>query len=327
MKKFRIILFVLLFATCCFAQKVKKDNWIRVQSDDGEFSIEIPAKHSYFYDDKGFILASWGYTIKLTEMSVLNAYIGDTLVNFERYKAETIQPTNFKNADKSVFDKSSAELAMLKLSQENPKYLTIQKVEKGWLEINKGKYKIGQLTRTGNEEFTIKQYFFSDNFVYILTASSRKGKTPEITRFLDSLRFKSTADKARNKNAVSFSGLNRVTIKVFEDLEPKEAVTQEKSPKISSRINKSFKPLLIISNSGVPYTREASEKLLKGIIRLETTFAKSGQITKIIVRRTPDHDLIHNAVLTILRMKYLPALKNGKPISVVKKIDYEFTGY
>lgn len=44
MKNISSIIFVLLLVSASFPQKVKKDDWIRVQSDDGEFSVEIPAK-------------------------------------------------------------------------------------------------------------------------------------------------------------------------------------------------------------------------------------------------------------------------------------------
>jgi Gram-negative bacterial TonB protein C-terminal len=270
---------------------------------------------------------SWGNKFQLSEMSVLNAYLGNTLLNFERYKAETINPKLLENSLKNNAEKSTAELVMLKLANENPKYFTIQKVNNSWIEINKGKYKIGQLTRKSNDEFTVKQYFFSDKFVYILTASSRKGLTPEITRFLNSLIFKPNADNPTDKNATAFSDLKRVKIEFTEDIEPEKSVIQNNAPNKLKKIDKSLKPILFISNSSVPYTPEASETLVRGVIRLKTTFSENGQITKIIVRKSLEYNLVQNAFLTVLRMKFLPALKKAKPISVVKTIDYEFTGY
>jgi Gram-negative bacterial TonB protein C-terminal len=321
MKKTVSLLIVLLLTTFSFAQDVKKDDWIRVQSDDGEFSIEVPAKYGYFYDKEGFSFFSWGDVVHLREMSVLNAYIKDTLINFERYKIEEIPKNKVDesleetNSFKSVTEQISRDFA-----KEDPRYLTVQKTDKKWLEINEHDYKIRQLTRKSNEEFTVKQYFYSENYVYILTASSRKGLTPEITHFLDSLDFNPKGGNQIKENAKFFSKLKQTKIKFSKDLEAEISITKFKT-------DKSVTPLLLIANPSVPYTAEAIKNKAVGVIRLETTFSKNGQVTKIIVQKSLDYGLVHNAFLTMLRLKVLPALKKGKPVSTVKTIDYEFKGY
>jgi hypothetical protein len=323
MKNILTLIITLLFSTISFAQEAKKDDWIRVQSDDGEFSIEVPAKYGYFYDKEGFSLFSsfsWGNVLYLREMNVLNAYIKNTLLNFECYKVEEVtkneshESIETTNPFKSVTEEVSRKLAM-----EDPKYLTIQKVDKNWTVVDKNNFKISQITRKSEEEFTVKQFFFSENFVYILTASSRKGLTPEITRFLNSLEFNPNGKNQIKEDVEIFSKLKQTKIEFSEEPETELPISKTK-------IDKSLKTLLLIANPSVPYTDEAVKNRAIGIIRLETTFSEHGQITKIIVRKLLNYRLVHNAFLTMMRVKFLPALKKGKPISTVKFFDYKFQG-
>jgi Gram-negative bacterial TonB protein C-terminal len=321
MKNLRIILVIALFATFSFAQKTKKDNWIRVQSDDGEFSVELPKKYNHFYDKEGFSFVSWGNGTYLREMSIINAYNKDTLLNVERYKVEeSSQNKSRESLEKTNPFKSVTEEISRKLAMEDPRYLTIQKTNKSWIDIDKYDFKISQLTRKSEEEFTIKQHFYSESFVYILTASSRKGLTPEITRFLNSLEFNPKRSNQIKENVEIFSKLKQTKIEFSEKPESELPITKTK-------IDKSLKPLLLIANPSVPYTAEAVKNGTVGTIILEATFSETGQITKIIVRKSLDYGLVHNAFLTMLRMKFLPALKKGKPVSTVKIFDYEFRGF
>ena len=93
MKKITLIFASLIFAISflsftIFAQETQTSEWIRVHSDDGEFSIEVPAKHDYFYDKDGFLTSHNRNSYNLQEMNMLNAYHENTLLSFERYKVK-----------------------------------------------------------------------------------------------------------------------------------------------------------------------------------------------------------------------------------------------
>ncbi len=78
MKKVFSVFFVLVFAVISFGQN---DDWIRIESNDGEFSIEVPSNYGYFYDKEGI-------SSDTAEMSILNAYSEHTLISFESFKGQ-----------------------------------------------------------------------------------------------------------------------------------------------------------------------------------------------------------------------------------------------
>ncbi len=68
--------------------QIQDEKWNRIQSDNGEFSIEIPPNYNYFFDKDGF-WGSYKYDdFRLKEMNLLNSLYKDTLLSFEVYETE-----------------------------------------------------------------------------------------------------------------------------------------------------------------------------------------------------------------------------------------------
>jgi hypothetical protein len=88
------------------------------------------------------------------------------------------------------------------------------------------------------------------------------------------------------------------------------------------------KPLKIISMPKASWTKEAlSAANLQGIARLRVTFLDCGKIGKIQpVSRLP-YGLTENAVEAAKKIRFEPAMKNGKPVTVAKVVEYPFTLY
>jgi len=117
MKKITLIFASLIFAISflsftIFAQETQTSEWIRVHSDDGEFSIEVPAKHDYFYDKDGFEVTKKSKNYRLQKMSMLNAYSENTLVSFESYETK-------KNGLDAVYEYDKAFAKNAKVSDFN----------------------------------------------------------------------------------------------------------------------------------------------------------------------------------------------------------------
>jgi hypothetical protein len=301
-KSLLLITFILL-ASVSFAQDSEKDRWIRVQSNDGKFSIKIPKQHHYFYDEKGFELITWNGIFELSNMSVLNAYVENTLISFECYKIS-----------KSEDAEKSKENILNTLLYEDINYPSGRKKDFTISEIKRNNYEIKQTVYKDKLQVTFRQYFYAKDYIYILTTSSRKGFTKEMGLFLDSLNFFTESESLIKENGKPFS-------EYAETIESPKKVTEKKSEKIKKQAKNVITSYLIISNPRVPYT---SKSIIKGSIQLELTFSKSGQITKIFVKNSQINDLERNAILTALRIKFLPQLENGKPVNVTKIIEYKF---
>lgn len=308
LKKSILIIVLFLFSTISFAQ----DKWIYVQSDDGEFSIEVPKNYSYFYDENGIRK----FNIKLSQMSVLNSYRKNTLLSFERYKVGKINNAESVETKDKAVENPLTERVLKEIEDEIPLYANNPKKQMSLIE--KDGNKIDQIIRKNKDQTTIRQYFFSNDFIYILTASSRNGETAEMKRFFDSLKFSPNFKVQSVKNAKLFSKLKQTKIEIKDSSEKENSVTKFEV----NSVKKDVITFLLVVSPGIPHTLESLNKF--GVMKLEITFSKSGQVTKINVLNSISKDLIQNTILTALRIKFLPQEKNGKPVTVTKIIEYYF---
>jgi uncharacterized lipoprotein YehR (DUF1307 family) len=87
---FPLVLFVFITAaaaTTTVAQE--KTEWMRVVSDNGEFSVEVPANYTYFYDRDGFSYQLSTGTLQYAQMQMLNASQEKTVMSVEIYKVSS----------------------------------------------------------------------------------------------------------------------------------------------------------------------------------------------------------------------------------------------
>ncbi len=75
------------------------------------------------------------------------------------------------------------------------------------------------------------------------------------------------------------------------------------------------------------YTDRARQAGISGTIRLAVLFSETGRVTHTLVLKGLDSSLNQQAIQAASGIKFEPAKENGKPISVVKIIEYTFTIY
>lgn len=299
MKKLISILILLFLTTISFAQSSQKDEWMRVQSDDGEFSIEVPTKYGFFYDKDG-------RSVDHSELTVFNSYFEHTLINFEVFKRR------FSEIDEKD------QIRALKASTE---FLYKQKYKKVESEINKGGFKIEQVAYKGDNQYSVKQYFFSNNYFYVLTASSRLGETPAIRRFLNSLIFKPVGKTSTNQNGTRFSKLAQTPIEFEENIEK-----VKNDAKMSTNSDPQTEPLFIIYQPITLSSFAPANLTMGGEVNLRITFSEHGQVSKIVVLEKLMPNFRRDVILTVLRMRFLPQEKDGIPMSVAKTIKWVVGG-
>jgi TonB family protein len=86
-------------------------------------------------------------------------------------------------------------------------------------------------------------------------------------------------------------------------------------------------PIKITSKPHPGYTTSAREARTSGIIRLLVGFSENGKVKYILVLRGLANGLNEQAVKAAQGIEFEPATKDGKPISVVKQIEYSFLIY
>jgi len=309
MKKIALIFASLVYAVSllpaiALAQEKQPDEWIRVHSNDAEFSIEVPVEYDYFYDENGFLKAERSSSYKLQKMSMLNAYHAKTLLSFERYKAK-------KGGLEAIYDEDKRFPKEIKTSG-----------------FNRNGTAIKQITTNTDEYYCVRQYFHSKSNIYILTVATRNGENATMKRFLDSLIFKPATKEKPEAGSILFSALkatpvNLVTAKKAEDTDKKDETN--KSP--TDRGKDDTSKLVVVKKPKPTYVDTARMKAIQGTIRLRTTFGENGFIPEIEIIKSLPEGLLRQAIFAALRIKFLPEEKKAKPVSLSKTIEYSFAIY
>jgi len=85
--------------------------------------------------------------------------------------------------------------------------------------------------------------------------------------------------------------------------------------------------VLLTSKPRAVHTEIARTNKIEGTVRLRITFKKDSTIGKIkIINGLPD-GLTEQAIEAAKKIRFTPAIKNGKPITVTKTVEYTFTIY
>ena len=170
MKAISSIIFIFVLITYVWPQgdaqksaNIQTVDWIRVSSDDHEFSVEVPSKYNFFYDSDGFEVGKDSYNYELKNVYMFNAFYHGTLISFESFDGD-------KAAFKALYDDDAYDDDGRKTSEK-----TI------------GKFKIKEVRNTTKDHFAVRQFIKTDKRIYVLTAATRNGDSPELHRFLDSL--------------------------------------------------------------------------------------------------------------------------------------------
>jgi hypothetical protein len=274
------------------------NDWMRVQSNDGEFSIEVPKSHRFFCNAEGFQISKNDSDLPLKDMCMMNAVIDGTLVSFEIYEAG-------KNAMDALCDHDAFAKEGRKVS-----------------ELKTGEIKIKQVVNVTDKYFSIRQFFRTRKHVCILTAANRNGEVPAMRRFLDSLVIADNLVSNPNSDAAKFSELKVTDIGIEFDDDADDHPSKQKLPKPAP--DPDVKPFVIVRAARASYVDTARDQRVTGSVRLKMKFAEDGFIPTITVRRTLPQGLLRQAIFAALRVKFLPKEKNGIPISTTVTMEYGF---
>ena len=89
-------------------------------------------------------------------------------------------------------------------------------------------------------------------------------------------------------------------------------------PKYDSSVNVTYKPR-------ATYTERARRKMSSGSVRIAVEFLADGTIGFVFPLKTPvDPELVQQSVDAAKGIRFEPAMKNGKPVTVVNFVEYGF---
>ena len=75
------------------------------------------------------------------------------------------------------------------------------------------------------------------------------------------------------------------------------------------------------------YTEEARKNQITGTVMLRVVFASNGDVVQINAVRTLPYGLTERAIAAARQIKFVPAIKGGRPVSVFMQLEYNFNLY
>lgn len=83
----------------------------------------------------------------------------------------------------------------------------------------------------------------------------------------------------------------------------------------------------LLSKPEPQYTEEARRNQITGTVTLRVVFSGMGEVTQIRAVQTLPFGLTERAIAAARQIKFLPALKDGRPVSVFMQLEYNFNLY
>lgn len=165
---------------------------------------------------------------------------------------------------------------------------------------------LGELTGTAD-------LYVAEERVFVLLAMNLPDGAWERERFLGSVSF------SPNLNAISgYPGPTGIGAGVFES----HATTDQ--PFRTSEVNQ--KPR-ILEKPEPSYTESARKFGVTGTVILRCVFSSNGEVMNLTVLRRLPHGLTQRALAAAGSIKFLPAMKDGKPVSMYMQLEYNFNLY
>lgn len=85
------------------------------------------------------------------------------------------------------------------------------------------------------------------------------------------------------------------------------------------------KPIKLLSQPKPPYTDDARRNGVRGTVLILVEFKADGTIGHSIVTRGLSHGLSESALEATQGIKFTPAERDGKPVTVVRPVQYNFS--
>jgi TonB family protein len=112
------------------------------------------------------------------------------------------------------------------------------------------------------------------------------------------------------------------SIKFFSDYY--NAPDYKPPPRIDAVGDGGISPLKVISKPRALFTDSARRAGVEGTTRLMVGFSANGTVSHVLVIKPLSHGLGESAVRAARGIKFEPATRDGKPVSVVRNVEYHF---
>jgi tetratricopeptide (TPR) repeat protein len=93
------------------------------------------------------------------------------------------------------------------------------------------------------------------------------------------------------------------------------------------KAGETMKKAVILFKPEPAYTPAARADCIDGVVRLRLVLSSDGTVKHILPIKTLSHGLTENSIDSARKIKFIPALKDGRPVSQVVTVEYNFNCY
>ncbi len=101
-------------------------------------------------------------------------------------------------------------------------------------------------------------------------------------------------------------------------------LSPEAAPNPIYKFNQTDKKAVLILKPEPGYTEEARRYNVQGTVRLRVVLSSDGQVKDLYIVQSLSHGLTFMAMQAVLKIKFVPAMKDGRPVSQFATIEYSF---
>jgi TonB family protein len=262
-----------------------------VTADGGEFFILMPSKPAIYVINHDAPLM-----IKEELLDIDKEYVASTYHGRAVYLVHIYKTPDPKGALKNLLENNYPPLIFER-------------------EITLGRYKGRQYRRNGAGFYSSVQGFRTRHYVYVVEVAARDKDDPAVSRFLSSLRLGGENSTA---GAIEVTSETRST----PDPSPAPAALEELSQKTG--VKEVTRKAVLLLKPEPPFTKEGRKARTRGAVVLRLVLSSSGQTTGIRVVQGLGHGLTEGAVEAAKYIRFLPAEKDGRPVSQYMQVEYHF---
>ena len=155
------------------------------------------------------------------------------------------------------------------------------------------------------------QFFSKDDRLYQFAAFGATQDDARATKFFSSISLVNNKDAFKLPDEFPSQPL---TVDITSSVTPEQVYTPKE-------VDKNFQ---VIMNSIPQYTEEARQEQIKGTVVLKCTLSASGRVTTISVVSGLPRGLTERAIAAARGLKFIPAMKDGKYVSISTRLVYNF---
>ncbi len=280
-----VVIFLTTLSLAAQDTQAQKVVWKNIGDKNNEFIISFPNGYEYF-DDGQFYLVNKGISVAIKNRKTIIRYINGAVLRLDIYEGK------IENIQKYIADGLKGKLV-------------VEKTINGF----------GMKSYAANlTDFACdQQHFFDEDSLYVVSAYYRNERNDIVDNFFKSVRL------FQNKKGVAPNFPSAAT--KAEIIAPLPDINEESfSDKIEEKPDK---PAIYIYMPQVLRITEFGRSNM-GIAKFNLLLTASGKVSKVKTIFTPTIGMADGIRPSAEHAVFLPALKDGKPVTTWQTLDYGF---